>query len=87
MISKIRMSSWLFRSNPFQNVPLIEDYLVLPNVDCVFLRSSTSTSILAAQLRDLFPNLPFVLTPIDEADGLLPEAAWNFIKLSRNSLG
>ena len=78
IVSKIRMSA-LFKWSVFEKVPLIENYLVLPNLDCVFLQANGPTDALAAQLRDQFPKAPFMLTRISEADGLLPQTAWDFI--------
>jgi hypothetical protein len=73
----------LFNWNPFEKVPEIQNYLLLPNIDCVFLESSSSSQILAEKLRQVFPNLVFIIVPITEADGLLPQAAWNFVNSTR----
>jgi hypothetical protein len=86
IVNKIRMSA-LFKWSVFDKVPLISNYLVLPNLDCIFLEADGPTQSLAAQLRDQFPKAPFMLTPIAEPDGLLPQTAWDFINTAANAPG
>jgi hypothetical protein len=86
IVSKIRMNT-LFKWGAFDKVPLISNYLVLPNLECIFLEADGPTQTLAAQLREQFPKAPFMLTPISEADGLLPQTAWDFINAAANAPG
>src|SRR5580704_573727 len=83
IVNKIRMST-LFKWGAFDKVPLITNYLVLPNLECVFLEANGPTQALAAQLRDQFPKASFMLTPITVPDGFLPKNAWDFINAAAN---
>jgi hypothetical protein len=82
LTDRIRLKGML-HWNPFETIPEILNYLLLPNMDCVFIVSESPTDVLAEKLRKTFPNVVFIITPIHEVDGLLPEAAWAVINGTR----
>ena len=75
LTDRIRLKGML-HWNPFEAVPEIRSYFLLPNIDCIFIASESRIDVLAEKLRQTFRNLVFIITPIHEVDGLLPEAAW-----------
>jgi hypothetical protein len=84
IIAMLRLTSLFKWPNPFEKVPGISKYFVVPNMDCVLLEASGPIQDLAAALREQFSNKVFVLAAINEADGLLPQAAWAFINAVRS---
>jgi hypothetical protein len=75
LTDRIRLKGML-RWNPFKAIPEIRRFLPLPKIGCIFLESDSPTAVLAEKLRQSFPNVRFVLIPMHEVDGFLPDAAW-----------
>lgn len=65
--------------SPFTAIPEIRRYVLLPNIGCMFIASESPIDVLAERLRQTFPDVFFIITPIREADGLLPDEAWKAI--------
>jgi hypothetical protein len=82
LIGSIRVLIFM-NQNPFQTIPAVTRYFVLPKVDCVLLEARIAAHELADALRQQFKDRLFLITPITEADGLLPQVAWDFINKAR----
>ena len=82
LANRIRLKRML-GGNDFDKIPEIKDCVVLPAIDCILIESELPTSLLAEQLRQLFKGALFILTPVAELDGVLPQEAWNFINARR----
>jgi hypothetical protein len=79
LTDRIRVKG-LLRWNPFKKIPEIRSYLFLPNINGMFLVSDAPTGVLADKLRQAFPKVVFMISPVHELDGFLPEKAWAAIR-------
>jgi len=87
MMSSVALSALLHLPNSIENIPIIRNFLSVPNLpEAMFLISSSTATELAAEFRTRFPGKLFVITSADEIDGLLPKVAWDFLNAQRTQL-
>jgi len=82
LTNRLRLTG-MFARDVFEKVPEIENHIVLSTIDCILLESRLPMQELANKLRQIFPATPFVIAPLAEIDGVLPEDAWSFINAAR----
>ena len=66
-------------------MPEVADWHASMNHAVVLVSSATATQ-LTERVRDRFPGVNFVVTPLDAdaANGILPRATWNFLSAAKN---